>query len=144
MVDRQKFALMSCLLAGFIAGGICGLAEYTTVQIRRRIPLPPHCIQDDGECDDGGNNYPVECSDESIYFAAKWTHPRGELSGARQERHGDAFGLRARQCHLEASQHGLYLKDYSSQGWDEHTVDRLKFALMSSLVAGFIAGGICG
>jgi len=32
-IDRDKFALRSCLLASFIAGGICDSAAYTTLQL---------------------------------------------------------------------------------------------------------------
>ena len=40
--------------------------------------------------------------------------------------------------------HGLQLKNYSYQDWDKHTVYRQKFALVSCLLARFIASGMCG
>jgi len=40
--------------------------------------------------------------------------------------------------------HGCSLSGYSEQDWDDHTVDRSKFVLMTCLLLSFIGGGFIG
>jgi len=123
-VYRPKVALMSCLLAGFIANGIFGSAAYTALQLHAALSPAGLTIV-------LGRVHMAYC-----IFALLSCLLAGFIAGSVLY---SALG----SIISRLFRHGLHFGYYSNQDWEEHLVHMQNFALVSCLLAGFIAGGIC-